>query len=152
MTLDANILVYAAQRGERRHGAAIALVRRAVSADCVQTLQSFGECFDVLRRKRGFEPTQAQSILREYREILPRMVGATPDDLDEAMRAHASHGLQFWDAMLWATAKRAGCRLILTEDCQDGRNLEGVLFADPFKPENARLLDLALPSPNGASP
>jgi predicted nucleic acid-binding protein len=152
VTLDANVLVYAAQRGERRHGAAALLVRRAVGADCVQTLQSFGECFNVLRRKRGFEPTQAQTILREYREILPRVVGAMPDDLDEAMRAHASHGLQFWDAMLWATAKRAGCRLILTDDFQDGRTLEGVLFVDPFKPENARLLDLALPPTIGSSP
>jgi len=152
LTLDANILVYAAQRGERRHDAAVRVVRRAVSADCIQTLQSFGECFNVLRRKRGFEPTQAQTILREYREILPRVVGAIPDDLDEAMRAHVSYGLQFWDAMLWATARRAGCRLILSEDFQDGRSLEGVTFLDPFNPANARLLDLALPPTNGADP
>ena len=152
LTLDANILVYAAQRGDHRHGPAVRIVRRAVGADCVQTLQSYGECFNVLRRKRGFESSAAHEILREYRELLSSVAAAIPDDLEEAMRAHAVHGLPFWDAMLWATAKRAGCRLILSEDFQDGRNLEGVLFADPFKPENARLLDLALPPTNGASP
>ena len=152
LTLDANILVYAAQRGDHRHGPAVRVVRRAVGADCVQTLQSFGECFNVLRRKRGFDLRAAQKILREYRELLPSVAAAIPDDLEEAMRAHASHGLSFWDAMLWATARRAGCRLILTEDFQDGRSLEGVTFLDPFNPANARLLDLALPSTNGADP
>ncbi len=118
----------------------------------MQTLQSLGECFNVLRRKRGFDSTTAQEILREYRSILQKIVAAIPEDLDEAMRAHASHGLQFWDAMLWATAKRAGCRLILSEDFQDGRPLEGVLFVNPFNADNARLLDLALPPTIGSSP
>jgi hypothetical protein len=80
------------------------------------------------------------------------VVGAVLDHLDEAMRGHASHGLQLWDAMLSATAERAGCRLVLTENFQDGRSLERVLFADPFDAENARLLDRAFPSTNGASP
>ena len=47
--------------------------------------------------------------------------------------------------MLWATARRAGCRLLLSEDFQDGRDLGGVLFANPFDPANRKLLDLALP-------
>ena len=152
MTLDANILVYAAQRGDHRHEAAVRIVHRTVSADCVQTLQSDGECFNLLRRKRGFESSAAQGILREYRALLPRVAAAKAEDLEEAMRAHASHNLQFWGAMLWATARRAGCRLILSEDFQDGRSLEGVLFADPFKPENAKLIDLALPATNGTTP
>ena len=55
-------------------------------------------------------------------------------------------GLSFWDAMLWATARRAGCSVLLSEDFQDGRRLDGVLFVDPFAPENQRLVDLALPA------
>jgi predicted nucleic acid-binding protein len=152
VTLDANLLVYAAQQGDHRHAPAAALLRRAVGGDCVQTLQSYAECYNVLTRKRGFEPAAARSILGYYRRMLPQLVAAVPDDLDRATEAHAAHGLHFWDAMLWATAKRAGCRMILTEDGQDGRDLEGVLLINPFKPENARLLDLALPPPNGAAP
>ncbi len=51
--------------------------------------------------------------------------------------------------MLWATARRAGCRLLLSEDFQDGRDLGGVLFLNPFDPANRRLLDLALPELGG---
>jgi predicted nucleic acid-binding protein len=152
VTLDANLLVYAAQRGDRRHVPAAALLRRAVGGDCVQTLQSYAECYNVLIRTRGFEPTAARSILRYYRKMLPQLVSAVPDDLDRATQAHSAHGLHFWDAMLWATAKRAGCRMILTEDGQDGRDLEGVLLVNPFKPENTRLIDLALPLAGGARP
>jgi predicted nucleic acid-binding protein len=51
----------------------------------------------------------------------------------------------FFDAMLWATVKAAGCRVLLTEDLQDGRGLEGVRFVNPFDPANNSLVDLVLP-------
>ena len=113
--------------------------------------------YEVVTSLRGMDHVLGDRRPRGQPALLddPRrrgVVGAIPDDLDEAMRAHASHGPQFWDAMLWAPTERTGCRLILTEDFQDGRSLEGALFADPFKAENARRLDLALPSTNGASP
>ncbi len=149
MTLDANLLVYAAQGGDRRHETAVAILRRAVFGDCVQTVQSYGECYNALTRKRGFAPPAARGIIIYYRKMLPHSISATADDLEVATVAHAEHGLQFWDAMLWATAKRAGCRMIFSEDFQDGRNLEGVLFVNPFKPENARLVEVALPEAGG---
>ena len=52
------------------------------------------------------------------------------------MRVMESHRISFWDAMLWATARRAGCGAILTEDFQDGRLLGGVRFINPFVDEN----------------
>lgn len=41
--------------------------------------------------------------------------------------------------MLWATARRAGCRLLLSEDLQDGRFLGGVLFRNPFAMSDAEV-------------
>jgi predicted nucleic acid-binding protein len=54
------------------------------------------------------------------------------------------HGLAFWDAMLWATARDAGCQLILSEDFQDRRTLEGVTFLNPFTARNSDLIERAL--------
>jgi hypothetical protein len=51
----------------------------------------------------------------------------------EAVRAHR---LAFWDAMLWASARRAGVRHLLSEDLQDGFALQGVTFINPFNQEN----------------
>ena len=144
-TLDSNVLVYAAQRGDARHELAAAILRRAVHGDCVQTLQSLGECFNALCRKRGFSKREARTIIGDYQDLFDVVIAAEVGDLLEALRAAAIHGFQYWDAMLWATARRAGCRLILSEDGQDGRDLEGVTFINPFNPANAKLIDLALP-------
>jgi predicted nucleic acid-binding protein len=79
--------------------------------------------------------------------VTPGIGTADDGDLDRALRAVEDHRLSLWDAMLWATAKRAGCTVLFSEDFQDGRRLEGLLFVDPFVPENPRLVDLALPEP-----
>ena len=42
------------------------------------------------------------------------------------------HRLSFWDAMLWATARQAGCSAILSEDLPDGRRLNGAEIINPF--------------------
>ena len=60
VSLDANILVYALQADERRHLTARDVVGRAIGGDCIQTLQSMAECFNVLVRKRHFEPLAAK--------------------------------------------------------------------------------------------
>jgi len=62
----------------------------------------------------------------------------------DAMDAVADHGWSFWDAMIWATAKRAGCRLLISEDGQNGRTLGGVTIVNPFLPSSSALLSQAL--------
>jgi predicted nucleic acid-binding protein len=71
---------------------------------------------------------------------------ANEESLVAAMGAVVEHGLSFWDAMIWATAEQAGCRLLISEDLQDGRVLGGVRFVDPFKEVNRTLIDTALPA------
>ena len=43
-----------------------------------------------------------------------------------ALEAVRAHRLPFWDAMLWASAQRAGVRCLLTENLQDGFILQSV--------------------------
>jgi predicted nucleic acid-binding protein len=151
VTLDANILVYALHANDPRHFPATEIVARALVNDCVQTLQSFGECFNALVRKRYLDPLTARERVAAI-QAKAVVVTAQMPDLHEAMALLGCHKLQFWDAMLWATARRAGCRLILSEDMQDGRDLEGVVFLNPLNSANRQLIDLALPVPGGLSP
>jgi predicted nucleic acid-binding protein len=144
VTFDSNILIYTLSRGDPRHAAAAWLLARATRGDCVQTLQSLGECFRVLTTKLRFDARQARREIDGFRTAFP-VCAADDGDLDRAMRAVEGAQLSFWDAMLWATARRAGCRMLFSEDLQDGRRLEGVLFVNPFAPENRKLVDLALP-------
>jgi predicted nucleic acid-binding protein len=63
--------------------------------------------------------------------VLP-VQGTEDGDLSAALDAVKK------DAMLWAAAQRAGIRHWLTEDLQDGFELEGVRFVNSFEPANDR--------------
>lgn len=145
VTFDSNVLIYTLSRGDPRHASAAYLLARATRGDCVQTLQSLAECFRVLTTKLRFDPERARQEIEGFQTAFS-VCAADADDLDQAMRAVEDHRLSFWDAMLWATAKRAGCRMLFSEGLQDGRRLGDVLFVNPFDPANRKLVDLALPA------
>ena len=146
VTFDSNILVYAVdtEAGAKR-STALDLIARAADADCVFILQSLAEFFFVATRKAGLHVAEGADFVNEWREIFP-VRAADEGALAMALEAVGDHQLSFWDAMLWATAKQANCQLLVSEDFQDGRTLEGVTFVNPFITGNAALLESALPS------
>jgi predicted nucleic acid-binding protein len=145
ISFDSNILVYAADRdaGER-HAQAAALIERSIrSGNCIQPLQSLCEFFNVVTRKIGIGAPAASAFVEAWQAVI-LVEPATLGDLVDARRAVAEHGLSFWDAMLWATVRRTGIRLFLSEDMQDGRAIEGVRIVNPFIDRNQPLIDSML--------
>lgn len=151
-TLDTNILVYALDRDAgTRHDIALDITRRARGRDCVLTLQSLGELFRTLTRpKLGIASAQAADIVQQWRDAM-LVVIADEDCLTDAMDAVTYHGWSFWDAMMWATAKRHGCGLLLSEDGRAGRTLGGVTIINPFAATAEPLLEAALGAGRGSS-
>ena len=49
-----------------------------------------------------------------------------------AMDLVADHSLSIWDAIILAVTADSGCRLLLSEDLQDGFTWRGVTVANPF--------------------
>ena len=135
-TLDTNLLVYAIDRdaGER-HQQAITIVDRAVEQDCVLTLQVLAEFFHAVTRKGKMPTAEASEQVGDWQIMFP-VVAADGQALTRAMSTVQRHNLSFWDALLWATAKAAGVSVLLSEDFQDGRELEGVQFRNPFAMED----------------
>ena len=146
ISFDSNILVYAADpAGGARRARSVELVTRAMRLqNCTQTLQSFCEFFHVITRKTGVEPTAAGALVHAWAAAMP-VECASFEDFSAAARAVQQHGLSFWDALLWATVRRAGVRVLISEDLQDGRVLEGVRIVNPFAAHNAALIDRMLP-------
>jgi predicted nucleic acid-binding protein len=146
ISFDANVLVYAADRdGGLRHDRAVDLIERAIRiGNCIQTLQSLCEFFNVATRKIGVDPQVAAAFVDGWHATLP-VETPVALDLTDAMRAVREHRLSFWDAMLWATVRRAGVRLLITEDFEDGRILEGVRFVNPFAAHNDALIEREIP-------
>jgi hypothetical protein len=67
--------------------------------------------------KAGIPIQAVQGIVQAWCAVLP-IQAADESDLMTALEAVPTHRLAFWDAMLWASAQRAGVRHLLTEDFQ----------------------------------
>jgi predicted nucleic acid-binding protein len=142
ISFDTNVLVYAVDLdADDRHERAVALIERAIkSGSCIQPLQTLCEFFNVATRKIGIDPWAAAAFIEGWQAVIP-IEPSSSADLAHAMRAVGEHRLSFWDAMMWATVRRIGTRLLLSEDLQDGRIIEGVRIVNPFAPANAALLE-----------
>lgn len=55
-----------------------------------------------------------------------------PGILEDAWAVEDRYGFSFWDSLVVAAARRLGCRILLTEDLQDGQDLEGLVVRSPF--------------------
>ena len=110
----------------------------------VLLLQVLAEFSNVAIRKARIPVKDIRRTIDAWRAVLP-IQAADEGDLLMALDAVRAHRLAFWDAMLWASAQRAGVRHLLTEDLQDGFVLQGVTFINPFKQKNDQLIDDVLP-------
>jgi predicted nucleic acid-binding protein len=146
VSFDTNILVYAtASISDVKVLRARDLIGRAMrAASSVLLLQTLTEFSNVAIRKARIPVGDIRRIIDAWRAVLP-VQAADDSDLLVALDAVRAHRLAFWDAMLWASAQRAGVRHLVTEDLQDGFRLQSVMFVNPFKRENDQLIDEILP-------
>ena len=66
----------------------------------------------------------------------------------------ATHQMSTWDAAMFAASADAGCRLLLSEDLQEGFTWSGVTAVNPFARPLHPLLETALArsQPEGGAP
>ncbi len=146
ITLDTNVLVYAVDSDAgARHVAARDLMLRAAGGNVALSLQSLAEFYRVATSRHGHDPRVVRARIAAWMAHFD-LFAATPVTLMSAIDAVETHRLPFWDAMLWAAAREAGCTLLLSDDGQDGRIIDGVRIVNPFDPANAPLIDALLPA------
>lgn len=143
IAFDANALVYAVDpRDPEQHGRAEAVLTSALlSGSALLPLQALAEFQSVAVRKLALAPDEALRSI-ELWSAAARVEGYTLPDLRAAAAIQKAHRLSLWDALIWAVCERAGARVLVTQDFQDGRTLGRVTFLDPFNPANASRLGL----------
>src|SRR5580704_12615110 len=57
----------------------------------------------------------------------------TPELFRAALNIHQRFQLAYWDAAILAAAKGMDCRVVYSEDLNDGQNYDGVTVVNPFK-------------------
>lgn len=132
--VDTNVLLYARDTGQPE--------KQATAAGWIEHLwgsnggrvstQVLNEFYVNATRKLTHPITTA-----EARADVADLAGWEPVGIDGDLVAAAwdiedRFGFHFWDALVVAAAQRAGCDTLLTEDLQDGQDLDGVVVVNPF--------------------
>jgi predicted nucleic acid-binding protein len=148
IALDTNFLVYAEGFNDlARRDAARDIVRRLPRGDTFLPIQVLGELFNVLTRKARREADAARVSILGWRDTFAT-IETSSEVLLAAMDLAADHQLVIWDAIILSTAAEANCRLLLSEDMQDGFTWRGVSVTNPFAATRHPLLDAMLNEAN----
>lgn len=148
LALDTNVLAYAeGVNGTEKRDVALDLVRHLPQSAVVVPVQVLGELFNVLVRKAGRSKPEAREALLGWRDTFP-VAATSPEVMLAAADLAADHGLGIWDAVILSVASQSGCRLLLSEDLQDGFTWGGVTIANPFQLQRHALLDALLEQRN----
>lgn len=149
VAFDTNILAYAEGiNGIEKRDVVLELVRNLPQEAAVIPVQVLGELFNVLTRKAGRSRAEAREALLDWRDTFP-VVETAPEVMLAAADLATDHHFSIWDSVILSVSSQAGCRLLLSEDLQDGFTWGGVTVANPFATPRHALLESLLGG-NGA--
>jgi predicted nucleic acid-binding protein len=140
IALDTNVLAYVeGVNGAPRKKAALTILEKLPVNSTFVSVQVLGELFHLFVRKAGIPPKQARAAILTWRDTFP-LIETSPSVLLAAIDLVADHNLGIWDAIILSAAAEAGCRLLLSEDLQDGFTWNGVTVTNPFAAKKHELL------------
>ncbi|MCA0320145.1 MAG: PIN domain-containing protein [Proteobacteria bacterium] len=126
--LDTNILIYLLSNDVVKADRSEALLR----AGAVVSVQVLNEFVSVARRKTRLTMAQirdALAVIRAFCVVRPLDI----ETHERALTICERFGLSVYDGLIVAAAGHADCKMLLTEDIQDGQTIEGVTITNPFR-------------------
>ncbi|MCL2161624.1 MAG: PIN domain-containing protein [Betaproteobacteria bacterium] len=125
--IDTNVAVYLLSDEPHKASRAehLMLTRPCISA------QVLNEFISICTRKLGFSRAAAHENARALMgncDVEP----ITASTVEQAMRLGERYQLSHWDALILASAQLAGCRVLYSEDMQDGMQFDGLSICNPF--------------------
>ena len=131
---DSNILIYAADRSEpEKQFQARRLLHSAIENETgTLSVQVLGEFFSVVTKRipNPLSVEEAEAII-ERTAVLP-VVELDWALVRRAIETHKEYGISYWDSLIVAAAKKAGCTQIISEDLNSGQSYHGITVVDPF--------------------
>ena len=125
---------------------ALELIQRLPPGAIVLPVQTLGELFNVLVRKAKRRPAPARAAVLSWRDAYP-LVETSDTVMVSATDLASDHDLTIWDSVVLAASAESGCRLLLSEDLQEGFTWRGVTVTNPFAPTPHSLLTALLTAP-----
>jgi predicted nucleic acid-binding protein len=144
VALDTNVLAYAEDtNGPAKKKAALDLLERLPPESTLIPVQALGELFSVLVRKASRSRERARDAVLSWGDSFP-LIETSSSVILLASELTVRHQLGWWDAVILSAAADAKCRLLLSEDLQEGFTWSGVTITNPFAESRHALLDAML--------
>lgn len=143
--LDTNILVYAEnfQAKDRYEPSLNLLATIDVSQTCIP-VQVLGELHRVLIGRAGLLSKEALERVTTYSDAF-HCPASTWSTLVAAMELHRMHKVPTWDALIFCVAAEQGCRILFSEDFQEGFSWFGVTVVNPYSKKHTPKIKALLP-------
>ncbi len=136
-----NVLLYAIdQDSPDKRQVAHEILARGRHLDMVLSSQVLGEFLSVVKRKQPARLDYGIELVTKWSLLFP-VIWTSPDHILTGARIVSRYQLQFWDSVILAVASDQGASLLLTEDMQDGSQIENVRILNPFAASNRSQLD-----------
>jgi len=140
--VDTNVLVYARDTSEpvkqpQAHAWLTPLWHQRNGRTSIQVLNEY---FVTVTRK--LDPGMSD---KDAWQDIDDLLSWKPTPVDEpiirkARTAHQRFALSWWDALIVAAAQTGNCAYLLSEDLQDGQDLDGMCIINPFRHEPEEVL------------
>ena len=131
---DTNVLVYAHDRSApAKQAKAQDLLRAGLSSGRAWlSAQVLGELYVVLTRRIAtpMDAGEAIEIVQALGKLEVVEIGVVAVNL--ALHYTVRGGIGYWDALIVAAARLAGCTAVYTEDLTDGQVFDTVMIVNPF--------------------
>ena len=126
--LDSNVVIYMLDsRDERRETAT-----RLISAGAVISSQVLSETANVARRKLHFDYPAIARILAEVMRTCP-VLPVSAETVHRALLVAERYGFSYFDSLIVASARLAGCKILYSEDLQHRQTIDSELvILNPF--------------------
>jgi predicted nucleic acid-binding protein len=132
--LDTNVLVYLFDHDEQpKQQRAREILEDAEPGELVLSTQVLSEFYVTVTRK--LEQPLDPALATEAVDWLGSLTVVSTDTtlVKSAIQTSCSSQLSYWDGLVLAAAARAGCERLLTEDLNDGQEIDSVYVENPFR-------------------
>lgn len=131
--IDTNILAYAEGIGDTaRRDSSLELLAQLPVGSVLLPAQTLGELFRVLTGKAKCPPDAARTRIQQWADSFD-VVDSSWSAFQAAFDLTVDHNLQIWDALILAVTAENRCRVLLSEDMQDGFIWRGVTVVNPYR-------------------
>jgi predicted nucleic acid-binding protein len=143
VALESNLLIYAELEPESEKGTRSAALILRAARDGVIPAQVLGEYLRFVQRRApaAFEDAIRQASIYQAAFLTPPTTDAA---INKASALARAHGMQLWDCVVCAASLDGRAKVLMTEDMQDGRMIDGLRLINPFAAANAEAIETVL--------